>query len=138
MSKFTFGKGSLANLEGTQDITQKLCKKALKYSTVDFSVIDGFRTQQEQRAMYDKGASELDGTDLISDHQLGLAVDVTPYVKGMDPWAVDKDEVKLAYMEMYRAFMRASMKLGVHLEFGFGYNIAGGRDFPHISIKSYN
>jgi len=135
MSKFKFGKKSKEKLDGVDERVKRLCEKALKYSTVDFSVIDGLRTQSEQKAMFDKGASELDGQMFVSDHQLGLAIDVIPYVDGLDPWDVDNVDVKLAYMEMYRAFMRASMKLGMLLEFGFGYNIGGGRDWPHISVK---
>jgi len=135
MGKFKFGKRSREKLDGVDERVKRLCEKALKYSTVDFSVIDGLRTQSEQKAMFDKGVSELDGQMFVSDHQLGLAIDVIPYVDGLDPWDVDNDQVKLAYMEMYRAFMRASMKLGMLLEFGFGYNIGGGRDMPHISVK---
>ena len=64
-----------------------------------------------------------------------MAIDVIPYVKGLDIWAVDDARVAQAYLEMYRAFMRASMKLGLVLEYGLGYNIGkSGRDYPHISV----
>jgi len=135
MSKFKFGTGSLDNLDGVDDRVIMLCKKALKYSTVDFSVIDGLRTQSEQKALFDAKKSELDGMMLTSDHQLGLAIDVVPYIKGMDVWDVKDPEVAAAWLELYRAFMRAAMKLNMVLEFGVGYNIAGGRDYPHISVK---
>lgn len=135
MSKFKFGKRSSEKLGTTNVVVQELCERALKYSKVDFSVIDGLRTQEQQKAMYDNGKSELDGTNKISDHQTGFAVDVIPYCKGLNPWDVSDDSVKAAYLEMYRAFMRASMKMGVHLEFGLGYSIGGGYDYPHISVK---
>lgn len=135
MSKYKFGKNSKKKLTGVLPKVQELAKRALKYSTVDFSVIDGLRSAAEQRAMYDKGASELDGTMKISDHQTGCAIDVVPYVKGMDIWDVKDPVVAATWLEIYRAFGRAAMKLGIQLELGLYYNIGGGRDYPHISVK---
>jgi len=132
---FLFGKKSKKKLKNVNEVVKRVCKRALDISTVDFSVIDGFRTQEQQKKMFDKGASELDGTNLISDHQLGLAVDVIPYMRGKDIWDTKDLEVRSAWLEVYRAFMRAAMQEGVQLEFGLGYNISGGRDWPHISFK---
>ena len=132
---FLFGKKSKKKLEGTNEVVQRVCKRALEISTVDFSIIDGFRTQKQQKKMFDKGASELDGTMRISDHQTGMAVDVIPYIRGMDVWDTKDLAVRSAWLEIYRAFMRAAMQEDVQLEFGLGYNISGGRDWPHISFK---
>ena len=134
MKEHKFGKRSKENLSGVKPEVVKLCKKALRYSTVDFSIIDGLRTPQQQREMYDAGKSELDGTNKISDHQTGYAVDVIPVVKG-NVWDTEDLEVRSAWLELYRAFMLAGRKLGLNLEFGLGYDIAGCRDFPHISVK---
>jgi peptidoglycan L-alanyl-D-glutamate endopeptidase CwlK len=134
-NNYKFGRRSREKLEGTQEIVKVLARKALKYTTVDFSVIDGRRTQTEQKAMFDAGKSELDGSMKISDHQTGLAIDVIPVID-KSVWDVKDSEVAAAWLELYRAFMRAAMKLGVELEFGVGYNIGSeGRDYPHISIK---
>ena len=141
MGNFKFGKRSKTylNKEGVQDITVKLCKRALKESSIDFGIIDSYRTYEEQAKMYEEGKSELDGINKMSDHQYGLAVDVIPVIKidgkKYNPFDVHYDVVKLAWFELYRGFMRAAMKLGIHLEFGYCYNIGGGRDWPHISIK---
>ena len=86
--------------------------------------------------MFAKGASELDGVHQISDHQTGMAIDVIPYLPGKDIWDVDDLEVKAAWFEVHRAFGRAGFKLGLQLELGVWYNIGGGRDYPHISVKS--
>ena len=132
---FLFGKRSKKKLKNVDDVVKRVCKRALNISTVDFGVIDGFRTQEQQQEMFDKGVSELDGTMKISDHQLGLAVDVIPILRGHDIWDTEDLEVRSAWLELYRAFMRAAMKEDVQLEFGLGYNISGGRDWPHISFK---
>jgi len=133
MKEYKFGKRSKDKLSDVQPEVVELCNKALKYSTIDFSVIDGKRTTEQQRAMFDSGNSELNGTDGISDHQTGYAIDVIPVVKG-NVWDTEDLEVKAAWLEVYRAFMRSGMKLGLNLEFGLGYNIGGGRDWPHISV----
>jgi len=147
MSNFAFGKRSKSFLYGNDergpvvDVVAKLCEKALYYSTVDFSIIDGKRTEAQQQDMFNSGKSELDGVEKLSDHQYGMAIDVLPivHVDGVkvNSFDVSIPEVKLGWLELYRAFMRASFKLGLVLEFGFGYNVGGGRDNPHISILGY-
>jgi len=131
---YGFGKRSRKYLDGVHADVRALAELALSYSTIDMAVIDGFRTAEQQKEMFDAGKSELDGINGISDHQIGKAHDVIPYVKGMDIWDVEDPVVAAAWLEVYRSYLRAAMKLGLVLEFGLGYDIAGGRDYPHISI----
>ena len=151
-NNFRFGSRSLEKLTGADingrkvnepvhEKTRELCDVALSVSTIDFSVIDGFRTAEQQKALFDKGVTTLNGTTKISYHQTGLAVDVIPVIRTnngekLNPFDVNDDRVKLAWLELYRAFMRAAFKLKLHIEFGFGYNIGkhGGRDWPHVQI----
>ena len=148
MTKFVFGKRSKRCLYGHGEvgpvlpITIELCTKALQYSKVDFSIIDGRRTKERQQELYGLGSTTLDGVTNLSDHQYGLAIDVIPVIKHksgrykiLGPYDVEDISVRDAWFEVYRAFMRASMKLKITVEFGLGYNIGGGRDWPHISIK---
>ena len=146
MTKFVFGKRSKRCLYGdgkvgpVLPITIELCNRALRHTTVDFGVIDGRRTAEQQRELYNKGMTTLDGVNRLSDHQYGLAVDVLPVVRDenknrLDPFDINNIIVRDAWLEVYRAFMRAGMELKITLEFGLGYNIGGGRDWPHISIK---
>ena len=145
MSKFVFGKRSKVKLygddtiSGVRPIVAKLCCKALLYSTVDFSIIDGFRSERTQHDMFVNHRSELDGYEKLSDHQYGMAIDVIPVIhyegKKLNPFDTENIHVARAWLEVYRAFMRAAMKLHLVVEFGFGYNVGGGRDWPHISVK---
>jgi len=145
MSTFAFGNGSKEKLYGNNDrpavhpMVSKLAVKALGYSTVDFSIIDGRRLTADQQKVFAAGASALDGINQISDHQRGLAIDIYPCVKRdgkrVNMYDIDDPYVVTQWLEVYRAFMRAAMKLGLVLEFGLAYNISGGRDWPHISIK---
>ena len=146
MTQFVFGRRSKRFLYGHGDIgpvlpiTIELCNRALRYSSVDFGIIDGRRTAEQQRELYNNGSTTLDGVTALSDHQYGLAIDVLPVVRDennnkLNPFDIDNIIVRDAWLEVYRAFMRAGMKLKITLEFGLGYNISGGRDWPHISIK---
>lgn len=146
MSGFVFGNRSRRMLYGTEErpgvkpIVVSVAVTALKVSTVDFGVIDGYRLTEDQIALYKEKRTTLDGINKKSDHQSGYAIDVIPVVRDEDgnklnPFDVDNIVVRLAWMELYRAFMRAGMKHKAIIEFGFGYNVSGGRDYPHISIK---
>ena len=124
MNEFKFGQKSTQKLAGVEPEMAQLCKLALKYTTVDFGIIDGLRTTQEQQKLFLEEKTELDGLTSKSLHQLGLAVDVVPVITG-NIWNVDlsnltvqDDIVRAAWFEVYRAFMRAAMKLGFQLEFG--------------------
>jgi peptidoglycan L-alanyl-D-glutamate endopeptidase CwlK len=130
---FTFGKRSKEKLQGVEQITQDLCLLALEETKVDFGVIDGLRTTQQQQKLFLENKTELDGLIKKSAHQSGLAIDVIPVTK-LDIWDINNPDVSVLWFEIYRGFMRASRKLNINLEFGFSYNISGGRDYPHIQI----
>lgn len=135
--RYTFGTKSKQYLYNPQikDEVRTLCKMALEFSTIDFSIIDGFRSAKEQNELYKKGKTELDGFQLLSPHQSGLAVDVFPYVPTLDCWDVANPQVAFVWLEIYRAFLRAARILNLNLELGVSYNIGNGRDYPHIQIN---
>jgi len=148
MNNFKFGKQSKIKLyggdsrPGVASQVADLCEKALGYSTVDFAVIDGFRLVDDQTKLFAEGHSELDGITELSDHQYGMAIDVLPVVRDsrgnrLDAFDIKIPEVRVAWLEVYHGFMRAAFKAGLDLEFGFAYNIHGGRDWPHVSILGY-
>ena len=135
MMMYSFSQRSLDNLEFVNTKLIDVARLALKESKVDFSVIDGYRSEERQKALYEAGKSEADGVINKSAHQSGKAIDVIPYVKGLDIWDTNNGEVAKAWIELYRAFMRASRILDVNIEFGLGYNIGNGYDYPHIQLK---
>lgn len=142
---FKFGRRSKAKLYGDNEHpgvaveVAQLCELALTYTKCDFGIIDGVRLRHEQRGMYDAKHSALDGTNKISDHQIGLAIDFLPtntsgMGEGLDMYDTKDPRVLAVWLECYRAFTRAGRKLNLALEFGLGYLIHGGPDMPHISI----
>jgi len=139
---FSFGTKSKENLEDVVPELKELCELALKESNIDFSIIEGFRTDERQFELYKQGKSELDGIKKMSAHQLGYAVDVLPYVRDengslLDCWNYNKPQVKVAWLEIYRSFLRAGRLLKLDLELGLTYNINGEFDYPHIEIKDW-
>ncbi len=137
---FKFGKTSQSNMIMLEEETIKLCNLALSESDIDFAVIDGYRTSEEQYEMYSNGKSELDGTTNKSAHQSGLAIDVYPFVRDssgsrVDCWNYDNPKAKVAWLEIGRAFLRAGRLLGYNVEWGITYNINGAQDFPHFQIN---
>ena len=54
---FTLSKKSLSKLEGVDNSLQNCVKRAIELTKIDFGVICGMRTPEEQQALVNKGAS---------------------------------------------------------------------------------
>lgn len=92
---YKIGKNTTRNLESIlksgNDRSHQLVyavKDFIHYTPIDFCIIDngGFRTAEEQNALFQKGVSKCDGYNMLSKHQLGLAVDLVPWVDGKPTW----------------------------------------------------
>ena len=79
---YQLGKKSLQELEGVDDPIVRVVKRAITITPVDFSVHDGLRTIEEQRAYVDAGVSKT----MNSLHLEGKAVDLVPYINGRLRW----------------------------------------------------
>ena len=79
---FTLSKKSLSKLEGVDNSLQNCVKRAIELTKIDFGVICGMRTPEEQQALVNKGASQT----LKSKHLEGLAVDLMAYLGGRASW----------------------------------------------------
>jgi len=132
MSNFKYGKSSMRRLKTVNPEMQEIALKALEISEVDISIVDGLRTAQEQNKVYKSGNSELDGYKRVSSHQTGDAIDVVPWVPGIDVYDYNSTEVRAIWAEVHRAFLRAAFLLGYKLELGVAYIINGKPDYPHI------
>ena len=135
MNNFKFSKTSLNRLNGVDDRLKEIVKKALEESEVDFSIAEGLRSAERQNELYKKGYSELDGYKYKSAHQLGLAVDIVPYVKekGGALWKLKGNEVE--WLELGRAMLRSARLLKHNLEWGLTYNLKKGVDTPHFQLS---
>ena len=125
MNNFHFSMRSLLNLSGVHGDLIRVCMLALQTTPIDFVVVSGVRTLEEQKALVESGKSKT----MKSRHLFGLAVDLYPIVKDKDnlkdttpggPWAVLADHVK-----------EAGNRLSVPVWWGMDL---WGWDCPHFEI----
>ena len=72
--KRTYSKRSLSNLRGIHPDLRRVIDRALQESALDFTVIEGLRTQERQAQLVASGASKT----MNSRHLTGHAVDLLP------------------------------------------------------------
>ena len=124
---YTLGKRSLERLVGVHPDLVRVVKRAIELTDHDFSVIEGLRTIETQRAYVAKGASKT----MNSRHLTGHAVDLYP-VGRPTPW--DKCPVVAA------AMLAAAVELDVAIRWGGDWNMNGDSrdekfyDGPHFEL----
>lgn len=135
-NKFKLSQASLTHLEGVHPDLVAVVKLAIEISEIDFSVIDGVRTFEEQYQHYLNKASPLNGIKRghhkdgikgtgVSRHQTGHAVDLAPWVNG-------KSRFEDAYCDKVAKFMfQAAKELNISLEWGGNWK---SKDKPHFQL----
>ena len=79
---FRLSERSLSNLQGVDEQLVATVKLAILNTKIDFGVICGLRTIEEQRVLVDKGASKT----MRSKHLDGNAVDLMAYIGSRGSW----------------------------------------------------
>ena len=110
---FKLSQRSLDKLEGVHPDMVKCVKSAIEYTKVDFGVICGMRTEEEQKELVAKGASKT----LRSKHLTGHAVDLMSYL------ASDKYEELNLYDDIADAMAQASKEHNVPIKWGAAWSI---------------
>lgn len=121
--KRTWSKRSLASLQGIHPDLRRVMDRALSESPVDFTVIEGLRTQARQRELVAKGASKT----MNSRHITGHAVDLLPHGpdgKGAFDWPL--------YHRLAPAVKSAAKAEGVTLVWGGDWR--SFKDGPHFEL----
>lgn len=90
----TFGKKSLESLKGVHPKLVLIMHEAIKDTPIDFTIIEGLRTERRQQELYAQGRTKsgpivtyADGVKNKSNHQpksdgYGHAVDIYPFIDG--------------------------------------------------------
>ena len=78
----TLGSRSLMRLEGVHADLVRVVKRAAAMSDLDFTVLEGLRTEARQRQLMKQGATKT----LNSRHLTGHAVDLAPMLDGKPSW----------------------------------------------------
>lgn len=94
--------------------------RAIKITETDFAVIEGVRTLEQQKKLFQRGASQT----MKSKHLDGLAVDLAAYVDGRLSWEMP------FYFDIANAMQIAAIEEGVPIRWGGAWNIPDIRHYP--------
>lgn len=124
---FAFGARSLKRLEGVHPDLVKVMKRAIGYSTIDFTVLEGMRTLATQKKYFASGATRT----MNSRHLTGHAVDIAPVIGGKVRWDWP------LYYEIAKAVKKAAAELNIPITWGGDWK--SFRDGPHWELpwKAY-
>lgn len=112
---FKLSNRSLDRLEGVDERLQAIVKGAIHQTKIDFGVICGLRTIQEQRELVAKGASQT----MKSKHIDGKAVDLMAYIGSRGSWELN------LYDDIADAMARAAKDVGVGICWGAAWSTKG-------------
>ena len=110
---------SVSRLEGVEQELVDVVYRAIELTEVDFGVIQGLRTIEEQEALVAKGASKT----MKSKHLEGKAVDLMAYIDGRGSWELN------VYDEIADAMAQAAVELDVGVRWGAAWSVSDIREW---------
>lgn len=119
---FRFSARSLAKLEGVHPDLVRVVHRALELSKVDFSVVEGLRTVEQQKELVASGASRT----MNSRHITGHAVDLAPFIAGQIRWDWPP------FYDIAKAMKAAAAELNVPVIWGGDWRTF--KDGPHWEL----
>lgn len=109
---FEWAESSKKRLKEADYDLQLICNEVKKISEIDFDISCAYRSREEQKALYKKGLSQLDGTSKKSKHNYtpSRAVDIYCYNGSKADYSHDK----MHYMAgLFRAVSEDLYKRGI-------------------------
>ena len=125
---FKLSQRSLDKLDGVKPELVEVVKRAIELTTVDFGVIEGLRTEEQQKALVEKGASQT----MKSKHLTGDAVDLMAYVGGRGCWELN------VYDEIADAVKTAATELGTPIRWGAAWTVSDLRNWEGTAEEAMN
>ena len=117
---FKLSQRSLGKLEGVDPSLVAVVKRAIELTKVDFGVVYGLRTLEEQKKLVAAGKSQT----MKSKHLEGRAVDLMAYVDGKGCWELN------VYDDLCDAMKAAAEELGVAIKWGAAWSEGDIRSYP--------
>lgn len=121
---------SLKNLEGVHDDLVQVVMSTFKnwpYDDIGMVVIDGLRTEEEQRRYVKEGKSQTMNSRHLTGHAVDIVIDKDLTKDGLQPqWAFD------AYKRLDSAMQQSALHLDVDLTWGGGW--ASFKDGVHFEL----
>ena len=125
---FSLSERSLGRLEGVKQELYDVVTEAILVTKIDFGVICGLRTAEEQQKLFDSGASQT----MKSKHLTGDAVDLMAYVSGRGSWELQ------VYDEIADAVKQSAHANGVGIRWGAAWNIPDIREWDGTMEEAMN
>jgi len=125
---FQLSSRSLIKLNGVKNELHIVVAKAINFTSVDFGVICGMRTENEQRELVNKGASQT----MNSRHLTGDAVDLMAYLGSRGSWELN------LYDDIADAIKKAAIESNVSIRWGAAWNIPDIRDWSGSMEEAMN
>ena len=125
---FKLSTRSLSNLEGVDPRLVEVVQEAITLTRVDFGVIEGLRTVERQKELYDNNLSKT----MNSKHLTGKAVDLMAYVGGKSCWGLN------VYDDIADAIREAAIKREVPIRWGCAWNLHDIREWTETMEDAMN
>jgi peptidoglycan L-alanyl-D-glutamate endopeptidase CwlK len=125
---FSLSQRSLDKLQGVDKRLVAVVKHAITVTKVDFGVICGLRTIEEQRELVARGASQT----MNSKHLEGNAVDLMAYVGSRGSWELN------LYDDIADAMKEGAKLVGVPIRWGAAWHIDDMRDWRGTMEEAMN
>ena len=125
---YKLSKRSLDKLEGLDERLVSVVTSAIHRSKIDFGVICGMRTLEEQRALVEKGASQT----MKSKHLDGLAVDLMAYIGSRGSWELN------LYDDIADAMAEAAREIDVPIRWGAAWTVPNIAQFDGTMEDAMN
>jgi len=125
---FRLSDRSLSKLQGVDEQLVATVKLAILNTKIDFGVICGLRTIEEQRVLVEKGASKT----MRSKHLDGKAVDLMAYIGSRGSWELN------LYDDIADAMQEAAVETGAVLRWGAAWHINDIRDWDGTMEDAMN
>jgi peptidoglycan L-alanyl-D-glutamate endopeptidase CwlK len=116
------GKRSREKLIGVHPDLIIVMATAIQRTEIDFAVIEGLRTVERQKELFDAGASKT----MKSRHLTGHAVDIAPYIAGTIRWDWP------LYDTLSVTIKKAAQDCGIVIEWGGDWK--SFKDGPHWQL----
>jgi len=125
---FKLSQRSLDKLEGVDERLVAVVKYAIAVTKIDFGVICGLRTIEEQRELVASGASQT----MNSKHIGGNAVDLMAYIGSRASWETN------VYDEIADAVKEGAQQVGVPIRWGAAWHIDDIRKWNNTMEDAMN
>jgi len=120
---FSLSTRSLDKLDGVEPELVSVVKRAIALTKIDFGVVYGMRTEEEQEKLFAAGKSQT----MKSKHLVGRAVDLMAYVDGKGCWELN------VYDDLCDAMKAAAEELGIAIKWGAAWSEGDIRTYPGTS-----